>query len=188
MSEKLAPTGSERLQQLETADRQRENLEKLRELAKAAEAKHNVTSVETLSQAAKAEAVSGTETPTKDRETTSQKQHFGMHKALKIDAYHKVLSATQTRLSAPNRAFSKLVHARSVDAISTVAAKTIARPSGLLGGGIVALVGSAWIAYVATNAGFRYNYSVFFVLLGIGFVFGILIELLSKPFQRKSSR
>lgn len=189
MSEKLAPSGAERLAQLEVADRQRENLEKLRELAKSAEQKANSQSIEALSETAKTEAVSGTETPAgATGETTSQRQHFGVHKALKIDAYHKVLGSAQKRLSAPDRAFSKLIHNKTIEAVSDVTAKTVARPSGLLGGGIAALIGSAWITYVATNAGFRYNYTVFFMLLGAGFLVGICLELLAKPFTRKSSR
>lgn len=189
MSEKLSPNGAERLAKLEVADRQRENLEKLRELARSAELKASSQSIEALHEVAKTEAISGVEAPVGDaNEASSQKQHFGVHKALKIDAYQKVLAGTQKRLSVPDRAFSKVIHNKAVEAVSEVAAKTIARPSGLLGGGIAALIGSAWIIYVATNAGFRYNYAVFFMLLGAGFVLGICLELLAKPFTRKSSR
>jgi hypothetical protein len=61
---------------------------------------------------------------------------------------------------------------------SEAAGRTVSRPSGLLGGGLVAFLGTTGYLYLARHIGFTYNYLVFLLLLAGGFILGVSLELL----------
>lgn len=84
----------------------------------------------------------------------------------------------QRKEKAPVRSFSKLIHAPVVRQASEVAGQTVSRPSGLLGGGAVALLGTSGYLYLANHMGFPYNYGVFLALFAGGFALGLIIELI----------
>lgn len=104
--------------------------------------------------------------------------YLGTQKHVKEQAYQQTLRATQRKLPKTSRRFSKVVHNDVVNAVSEVGAKTVARPSGLLGGSMVAFFGSVIFLYYARHYGFRYNYLVLFILFALGFAVGALIELI----------
>lgn len=97
---------------------------------------------------------------------------------LKQQSLKQGLKSVQRKESAPARALSKAVHQPVVRATSEVAAKTISRPSGLLGGGIAALLGGSAYLYLAYHIGFVYQPTVFLALTVAGFMVGIALELL----------
>lgn len=107
-------------------------------------------------------------------------------KNLKVNAFKKELGKIQTQLPKSQRAFSRFVHTNTVDTISNIGSKTIARPSGLLGGSITALFGSAILIALSRYYGFRYNFFVFTALLVSGFFLGLIIEILAKMFFKTS--
>lgn len=188
MSEQLKHAGPEHQPSPEVTEQQRENLEKLQEAGKQAEREHASIELDSLQKAAETQAISGKEVPVGERqEDTSQSHTFGMQRELKADAYKRMLSKTRQQLKAPDRVMSKLIHQPAVEAISNVAAKTVARPSGIFGGSICALLGSAWLLYTAKQVGFTYNYTAFFMLIVVGFVVGILGELLLRAIARVRS-
>lgn len=88
------------------------------------------------------------------------------------------LKSVQRKESASAQALSKVIHQPAVQATSEVAAKTITRPSGLLGGGIAAFVGGSVYLYLAYHIGFVYRPTVFLALTLAGFFVGLALELL----------
>ena len=74
-----------------------------------------------------------------------------------------------------------------MQAASDALGKTVTRPSGLLGGGLVAFLGSGSYLYLAKHIGFQYNYFVSTVLFVIGFAIGLGLEL-AVWFATKSHR
>jgi hypothetical protein len=88
------------------------------------------------------------------------------------------LQHIRRQLPASQRALSRVVHQPAVRIISEAAGKTISRPSGLLGGGLVALLGTTSYLYLAKHIGFTYNYFVFVALFIGGFIVGLVLELL----------
>lgn len=76
------------------------------------------------------------------------------------------------------RTLSKIIHQPAVRVVSEATGKTLSRPSGLLGGGITALIGTSAYLYLAKHLGFEYNYFIFLVLFAGGFVFGLVLELI----------
>jgi len=80
------------------------------------------------------------------------------------------------RLPAPQRVLSRLVHQPVIRIVSQAAGSTVSRPSGLLGGSLVAFIGTSVYLYQARHVGYRYNYLVFLLLLAGGFVLGVALE------------
>jgi len=96
---------------------------------------------------------------------------------LKKITLHRELKNIRRKLSAPDKALSKVVHLPVVKTVSEASSKTVARPSGLLGGGITAFVGSTGYLLLAKYMGFTYNYFLFVLLFVAGFGLGLIIEL-----------
>ncbi len=103
---------------------------------------------------------------------------LNVNRELKQITLRRELQQIRRRLPAPQRTLSKVIHQPVVRVTSEFAGKTVTRPSGLLGGGVVALTGTSIYLYMANHIGFAYNYGVFLILLGLGFVLGLVIELL----------
>ena len=173
-------------EKLDLGRESQKNLDRIREEAKKASEKGH-EHVQHIQKKVETHAVSGKEFTVGEKETT---QHGTSHnydqKALKKDAYKKTMRHVRTRLSKPEKTFSKVVHNKTVENISEVGANTIARPSGILGGGICALLGSIFLVYMAKHYGFEYNYLLFFILFVGGFFVGMIAELFVRSVFQKS--
>ncbi len=88
----------------------------------------------------------------------------------------------------PGRTLSKVIHQPVVRAVSEPAGKTVSRPSGLLGGGLVAFLGTSAYLYLAKSTGMAYSYFVFIGLFVGGFVVGVALELLIHALSGRSKR
>lgn len=136
---------------------------------------HQTPSIEHLSRSVEQHAISGKESSRGENSET--KQHpLLVNKALKEMAYNRALTRARKRLSVPSRAFSKVVHAKAIEKPSEAIGKTIARPSGMLGGAFFALVGSSVLLWISRHYGYEYNYLEDVLLFGIGMGVGIAIE------------
>lgn len=105
----------------------------------------------------------------------STPQHI--NRELKSITLQRELSHIRRRLPAMQRSFSKVIHQPAVRAVSEVASRTVSRPSGLLGGGLLACFGSGGYLYLAKHIGFTYNYGVAMLLFAAGFILGVILEL-----------
>ncbi len=154
-----------------------EHLPNIEQLNKDALEKASETAtVEKLKDDVHEQAKSSNETTIEDRPESTE-QEFGSFTALKGETYSRTLKRVQQRLSKPERTMSKVMHNKTVEKVSDGIGKTAARPSGILGGGIVSLLGSFVLLYMSKNYGFKYNFFVFFILLVVGFMIGVLLEL-----------
>ena len=100
-----------------------------------------------------------------------------INRELKQITLRRELQQLRRKLPLPERTLSKVIHQPIVRAISEAASKTVSRPSGLLGGSLVAFLGTSAYLYLARHIGFTYNYLVFLLLLGGGFILGLVLEL-----------
>ena len=104
---------------------------------------------------------------------------------LRQAALDRQLVSIRRGLGAPARAFSKAVHQPVVRAVSEPVSKTVSRPSGLLGGGLVAFIGSSGYLYLAKSNGMNYSYFMFLALFAAGFLIGLGLELLIRMAVRR---
>ncbi len=148
-----------RVEQAEKArqEKSNENLDKIRELAKA--------------ESEEAKKVAPTEQP--EGETDSP---LGVQQSLKATAYDRTLAKIQRKLPVAKRTFSRITHSPVVDKVSIVSAQTVARPSGMLGGGICAFLGSLIVLYYSKHYGFTYNYLLLVILFAAGYLAGAALE------------
>lgn len=131
------------------------------------------------------EAVSSKDALEKDR---SNLQDKGVPSYINSDmsaqALGQNLKKIQHNLSTTERQFSKVIHNPVVDKVSETAGQTIARPSGLLFGGIFALITSLLIIYICNRYGYEYNYLLsIFGFVG-GFFLGLVVEMILKLVRR----
>lgn len=187
MSERLPHSPENNVESIDTSVESQRLQERLQEKAELAEKDPIQKHIESLSKSVEQQALSGKELNIGDKNTESSQQTFGTSKQLKADAYKRALKRVRTALNVPERALSRVVHQKTVESVSNAAAKTVARPSALLGGGIGAFVGSAVLLYVSRHNGFTYNYTAIFALFIGGFFAGALVELLFRLLVRKRS-
>lgn len=119
-----------------------------------------------------------------DKSHIAANQPFA-NKELKEMAYKRTLNRVRQQMSAPDRLVSRIIHQPTVNAISEVASKTIGRPSGLLSGGFLSLVGTSTYYYMTKHYGYEYNYLVFLLLLAGGLIAGWLVEALWYLFKSR---
>jgi hypothetical protein len=96
---------------------------------------------------------------------------------LKKVTLQREIQSIRRKLPVAQRALSKVIHQPVVRVVSEVTSKTATRPSGLLGGGFVAFLGSAIYLYMTKHVGFTYNYTIFLLLFLGGFVLGLALEI-----------
>ena len=139
----------------------------LKQVAEArAEIEQNVSRENPLDRIEAAEEATATPAPTQ------------VNHELKSITLRRELKNIQHKLPAGQRALSKVMHQPVIRAVSETASKSVTRPSGLLGGGLVAFIGSSSYLYLAKHVGFTYNYLVFLLLFILGFVVGLVLELI----------
>jgi len=124
----------------------------------------------------------------KHRPEQQEPTYHHMTKELKNETYRATLRQVQQKLSPTQQKVSRFIHQPFIETISDVGAKTLARPSGILGGGLVALLGSLVILIIARKIGFGVPPSIFAALFIIGFVTGLIFEIIIKSIHKLSSR
>lgn len=110
----------------------------------------------------------------KDRDDSQRPANADLRKI----TFKKEIKHIQRKLNKGDRLGSRIIHQPIIKNVSEVSAKTITRPSGLLGGGITAFLGTSIYLYLTKHIGLKYNYSMFLFLLIAGFILGVLIEAL----------
>lgn len=175
----------------ESSKELKDRIEALRSKAEseAAKSKHeHKDKLESIRSTIESEAKSKNETDDKqkrEKERSEVDQPTLVNKELKNIAYRRTLKRTQSKLKAPERVFSKFIHNPVVEAVSEVGGKTIARPSGVLLGGIFAFLGSSAFLWIVRHYGYEYNYLLFALFFVGGFFVGLAVELGLKLASRK---
>jgi hypothetical protein len=89
-----------------------------------------------------------------------------------------VLKHVRAQMPTFEKQFSKVIHTPVVEKASEVVGKTVARPSGIMGGAVTALVGVTALNIFARSGGFRLPVGVFIVFLVLGWTLGLILEKL----------
>lgn len=178
MSEKLHQQSPERQHSPEAKDTklEKDNLKELQEKAKNTNEVSKDT-IESIKKSIETSAISKDEYGTGAEKSKQPARSYGNTKTVKQNAYKKVLKDTRKHLSTPEKTFSKVIHNPTVERASEVGAKTIARPTGILFGGIVAFIGSLLLIILSKRSGFSYNYLIFIIIFIGGYIVGLIAEL-----------
>lgn len=147
------------------------------EKAEKAAAERSAENLKLLHEMAKQEAEAQDKTRVEQQPDDEPDSLLGMQQSMKTNAYDRTLRGIQQKLPKTAHVFSKVAHNKTIEAVSNAGAKTVARPSGILGGSICAFLGSVIVLYYSKHYGFTYNYALFLLLFIGGFLVGALIEL-----------
>lgn len=187
MSEKYIPRPEQHEHTPNTHENAQEQHEKLARAAEhGKEARHEqAEKLPELQEQAKAEAISGKEFSVAEKEQSQPVSNLEINRSVKEASRRRVMKRVRRHLRPDERLLSKVTHQPVVDAVSRAAEKTIARPSGLFGGGLLAFVGSTAYLWIARHYGYSYNYFLFIALFVGGFFLGMTIELIVKSLRKK---
>lgn len=97
----------------------------------------------------------------------------------KLDAsYNATMSEVQTHMSAPSRAFSKVIHNKAVEKVSGVVGSTVARPNAILTGAVFAFVLTLGVYLLAKNLGYPLSGFETIGAFVLGWILGISYDFL----------
>lgn len=184
MSEKIRSEGHERGESSKELSRLEH--EQLREaVEKGEKAKHpHESSIEHIREKIEREASSAEQHRQIKHEKAPERHRGVIDKKAKEEAYQNLLVDVRKRLSKRQRVFSKFIHRPTVERVSEIGAKTVARPSGVLGAGIFGLIGSSIVFWMSHYYGFYYNYFVGIALILAGFAAGLVVEWFWRKLRR----
>lgn len=172
----------------ERAEDNAEQREKLKEvIEKAKNESESEDSIEKLRSKVEQESISGKEKPVGELQKDKKQPSIRIDKQVKNKAYKDTIKKTQRRLPRRQRAFSKIIHQPTIEAVSEFGSKTVARPSALLSSGIFALVGTSLLVWITRYYGFRYNFFMYVAFLVLGFLVGLAVEAIWKTVKGKAS-
>lgn len=191
MSERIRSSAeqNEVLRDKDFFEEHRRDLEKARERM-GREPNHQESSIENILDTIEKNAVETEKLFDKQEaaERRSEETAMPISSSLGKIGYRQTMKRVQRKLPANQRRFSKVIHNPVVETASDVAGGTIARPSGLLAGGITSLIVNLLVIIVCRYYGYEYNY-----LLGIlgflgGFVLGVTAEFAYRAIRPKKAR
>ncbi|MEK7626502.1 MAG: hypothetical protein AAB423_04105 [Patescibacteria group bacterium] len=107
---------------------------------------------------------------------------------LSNNSFKQIIKKTQKKLPFDQKILSKFVHRPTVDTISEISSKTVARPVGLAMGGAFSLFSSLLVLWASYFFGYEYNFMIGIMSFVGGFIIGTILEILLKlVFRRKSA-
>lgn len=189
MSEKLSHS-PESHQSKEKLHEVEQSPEKHTPKSKENEPKHHEkkTDLESIKKSIETTAVSGKEYSVGEKESTDEGVTHANTKQIKKSAYRKVIKQAQSQMKGVDKSFSKFIHKPTVEKVSDVSARTVARPTSLLFGSVFAFIASLIFYIFAKRSGFEYNYLLFLMVFIGGYFVGLIFELLTWIVKKPSGR
>ena len=155
-----------------------EQQEKLNESRERAVEKEPQQNSEKLAQEAKEKANSAEkERTTAERAPNKERRKDGPIPQKERDAsFTHMMSSIQQDMSAPSRVFSKLIHNKTVDRVSSAVGSTVARPNAILSGSICAFIFTLAIFLVARYYGYPLSGTETIAGFTLGWMVGLIYD------------
>lgn len=110
--------------------------------------------------------------------TPGERKRGKTSKAAQKQAYESIMDDTRSQLSAPSRAFSKVIHNRAVEATSEALGSTVARPNAILTGSVSAFIIVLGVYLLARHYGYPLSGSETLIAFAAGWLLGIVFDFL----------
>jgi len=164
----LKDIGTERREQI------RENLEKTAENHERGidDARHEVEQAARKMELEHKEEIDRVTSPAEKR------RDVPIREAEREASFKATMREVQDQMSAPSRAFSKIIHNKTVEKISDVTGTTIARPNAILTGAIFAFALTMLVYIVAKNLGYPLSGFETIGAFALGWAIGLCYDFL----------
>lgn len=93
-------------------------------------------------------------------------------------SFTATMKEVRGQMSAPSRAFSKVIHNKAVEKVSDITAATVARPNAILTGSIFAFVLTLGVYLVAKNYGYTLSGVETIAAFALGWLLGLTYDFL----------
>lgn len=93
-------------------------------------------------------------TPPTERQPSPAERRGPVSKAEREASFTTTMNEVQSQMSAPSRAFSKVIHAKPIEKVSEITGATVARPNAILSGAVFAFTLTLAVYLVAKNIGY----------------------------------
>lgn len=161
----------------EQYDKLREKIESGAELGvESGERAAEKAKVEALENAVSVEAGGAEKSAKRPKEGPAPTKRRGISKKERDASFKKHMKQVQAEMSAPERAFSKVIHAKAIEKTSEVVGSTIARPNAILSGAIMAFVLVLVVYLLAKNLGYVLSGFETIGAFIIGWALGVLYD------------
>ena len=170
-SERLKDAGFERQAELENL---REQLEKSAEQSP----EKNIDKARHEVEKATAEELEKRAPEQERQPSPAERRTSSPNKAELDSSFNTTMTEAQAHMSAPSRAFSKVIHNKAVEKVSEAAGSTIARPDAILSGAIFAFILTLAVYLVAKNFGYPLSGFETIGAFALGWVLGLTYDFL----------
>ena len=133
------------------------------------------------------QAISGKEVYVGNHEKPS-KAREDYSPAARKQTYRLTMQRLQNRMPAAERQFSRFIHVPAVERLSEATNNTIARPSGVLGSGVLAVLGMGLLYWLSRRSGFELSGNELLIFILAGWLLGLLAEFGVRLFRRLLDR
>lgn len=177
--EKLKNNQESKAESIESSSEQLEKINN--DIEKKAELSPRDT--EATAEQAKAEALEsakGVESINKkaEKQPKSSGRRGPISKKQKSASFKKTMKQVQSELPATKRAFSKVIHNRTVEKVSDITGSTIARPNAVLSGAVAAFLLTLAVYIVAKTIGYSLSGFETIAAFIVGWTLGLVYDYL----------
>lgn len=183
-SPEQAPSTAENLEASKAAAERREELDNKLE-AGAELGVENIENAAKQAEKAKAEAIESAEKAEKSTAEKAKKspeatprRRGAISKKEREASFKKEMQRVQAEMSAPQRAFSKLIHNKAVEKVSDVVGSTVARPNAIFAGALTAFVLVLAVYLISKNFGYVLSGFETIGAFIVGWILGVLYDYL----------
>lgn len=140
--------------------------------------------VEALESAVSVEK-GGSEKKGRAKEGTAPRRRGAISKQEKKASFKRHMNHVQAEMSAPQRAFSKVIHNPAIEKTSEFVGGTLARPNAVLSGAIAAFILVLGVYLIARHFGYVLSGFETIAAFIVGWIFGIAYDYLKLIFTGK---
>lgn len=150
--------------------------ERLREQHEAKVERSKEASVETARAEVESAVAEVQPEPTTVEQTRPERRRGMISKKEKDISYNATMRDIEGHMTPTSRAFSRLIHHKTVERVSDTVGSTVARPNAILAGAIAAFVISLSTLLIAKHYGYRLSGFEAIAAFAVGWLLGILYD------------
>jgi hypothetical protein len=126
----------------------------------------------------KAQSIEKQPAPAEHQPSPAERRGRPIGKAERDTSFNATMQEVQTHMTPASRAFSKVIHNKTVEKVSDVAGNTVARPNAILSGAILAFALTLGVYLVAKNMGYVLSGFETIGAFAIGWALGVAYDFL----------